>query len=206
MIIATAGHVDHGKTALVRALTGVETDRLAEEQRRGLTIELCYAYGYRGDTRCGFADLQGHESFLAPSLAGLAAARLALLAVAADEGPKPQTEAHLRCLQGFAFTGLVVALTRYDLASEAQQQAAGAALEALVERYGFSSATVVPTSIHDPASLDPLEGRGNGSCGPRQGRWPQGAAGAHRPRSHLQPARGGNHHDRTPLHGNASCR
>ena len=120
MIIATAGHVDHGKTALVRALTGVETDRLAEEQRRGLTIELGYAYGNRGDTRWGFVDVPGHERFMATSLAGLAAARLALLAVAADEGPKPQTEAHLRCLQGFAFPGLVVALTRCDLASEAQ--------------------------------------------------------------------------------------
>ena len=59
MIIATAGHVDHGKTALVRALTGVETDRLAEEQRRGLTIELGYAYGNRGDTRWGFVDVPG---------------------------------------------------------------------------------------------------------------------------------------------------
>jgi selenocysteine-specific elongation factor len=156
MIIATAGHVDHGKTALVRALTGVETDRLAEEQRRGLTIELGYAYGNRADARWGFVDVPGHERFMATSLAGLAAARLALLAVAADEGPKPQTEAHLRCLQGFAFPGLVVALTRCDLASEAQQQAAEAALGALLERYGFSSATVVPTSIHDPASLEAL--------------------------------------------------
>jgi len=156
MIIATAGHVDHGKTALVRALTGVETDRLAEEQRRGLTIELGYAYGNRGDARWGFVDVPGHERFMATSLAGLAAARLALLAVAADEGPKPQTEAHLRCLQGFAFPGLVVALTRCDLASEAQQQDARATLGALLERYGFSSATVVSTSIHDSASLEAL--------------------------------------------------
>ena len=156
MIIATAGHVDHGKTALVRALTGVETDRLAEEKRRGLTIELGYAYGNRGDTRWGFVDVPGHERFMATSLAGLAAARLALLAVAADEGPKPQTEAHLRCLQGFAFPGLVVALTRCDLASETQMQNAQAALGALLERHGFSSATVVPTSIHDSASFEAL--------------------------------------------------
>ena len=156
MIIATAGHVDHGKTALVRALTGVETDRLPEEQRRGLTIELGYAYGNRGGTRWGFVDVPGHERFMATSLAGLAAARLALLAVAADEGPKPQTEAHLRCLQGFAFPGLVVALTRCDLASEAQQQDARAALGALLEHYGFSPATVVPTSIHDSPSLEAL--------------------------------------------------
>ena len=156
MIIATAGHVDHGKTALVRALTGVGTDRLAEEQRRGLTIELGYAYGNRGDTRWGFVDVPGHERFMATSLAGLAAARLALLAVAADEGPKPQTEAHLRCLQGFAFPGLVVALTRSDLASEAQQRNTREALGKLLERYGFSSATVVATSIHEPASLEAL--------------------------------------------------
>lgn len=156
MIIATAGHVDHGKTALVRALTGVETDRLVEEQRRGLTIELGYAYAQRGAARWGFVDVPGHERFMATSLAGLAAARLALLAVAADEGPKPQTEAHLRCLQGFTFPGLVVALTRCDLASEAQQQDTRAALAALLERYGFSSAPVVATSIHDSTSLETL--------------------------------------------------
>ena len=156
MIIATAGHVDHGKTALVRALTGVETDRLAEEQRRGLTIELGYAYANRSDTRWGFVDVPGHERFMATSLAGLSAARLALLAVAADEGPKPQTEAHLRCLQGFAFTGLVVALTRCDLASEAQQRNIREALGKLLERYGFPSASVVPTSVHDAASLEAL--------------------------------------------------
>ncbi len=156
MIVATAGHVDHGKTALVRALTGVETDRLPEEQRRGLTIELGYAYVSRGERRWGFVDVPGHERFMATSLAGLAAARLALLAVAADEGPKPQTEAHLRCLQGLGFTQLVVALTRRDRATPEQLAAARAALAPLLSRYGFAGAPQVETALPTPESFEAL--------------------------------------------------
>ena len=156
MIVATAGHVDHGKTALVRALTGVETDRLEEEQRRGLTIELGYAYASRGERRWGFVDVPGHERFMATSLAGLAAARLALLAVAADEGPKPQTEAHLRCLQGLGFTRLVVALTRRDRATLAQLAATQAALAPLLSRYGFADAPQVETALPAPESFEAL--------------------------------------------------
>lgn len=86
MILGTAGHVDHGKTALVRALTGVDTDRLAEERRRGMTIELGFAYAGEGAARFGIVDVPGHERFIATMLAGVAGIEAVLLCVAADEG------------------------------------------------------------------------------------------------------------------------
>ncbi|MBP8309799.1 MAG: 50S ribosome-binding GTPase, partial [Burkholderiaceae bacterium] len=91
MIIATAGHVDHGKTSLVRALTGVDTDRLDEEKRRGLTIDLGFAYAdLGGEELTGFVDVPGHDRFVRNMLAGVSSIDLALLVVAADDGPMPQ--------------------------------------------------------------------------------------------------------------------
>ena len=100
MIIATAGHVDHGKTSLIRALTGVDTDRLAEEKRRGLTIELGFAWlASESDEPLGFIDVPGHERFIGTMLAGVAGVDMALLVVAADDGVMPQTREHLAILQ-----------------------------------------------------------------------------------------------------------
>ncbi|MEM7020605.1 MAG: GTP-binding protein, partial [Pseudomonadota bacterium] len=88
MIIATAGHVDHGKTTLVKALTGVDTDRLAEEKQRGLTIDLGFAYwNYKPDDVIGFVDVPGHIRFIHNMLSGVAGVDFALLVVAADDGP-----------------------------------------------------------------------------------------------------------------------
>jgi len=98
VIVATAGHVDHGKTRLVEALTGIDTDRLAEERRRGLTIDLGFAYVDWNGRRWGFVDVPGHERFVPNMLAGLTAVDLALLVVAADDGPMPQTREHLEIL------------------------------------------------------------------------------------------------------------
>src|SRR5216117_1746609 len=96
MILATAGHIDHGKTALVRALTGVDADRLPEEKRRGLTIDLGFAYTTLPDgTELGFVDVPGHERFLPNMLAGVLSIDHVLLVVAADDGPRPQTLEHL---------------------------------------------------------------------------------------------------------------
>src|SRR5437868_1588627 len=100
MILATAGHIDHGKTALVRALTGVDADRLPEEKRRGLTIDLGFAYTTLPDgTELGFVDVPGHERFLPNMLAGVLSIDRALLIVAADDGPRPQTLEHLDGLE-----------------------------------------------------------------------------------------------------------
>ncbi|WP_428484683.1 selenocysteine-specific translation elongation factor [Rhodopila sp.] len=114
MIIGTAGHVDHGKTALVKALTGVDTDRLAEEKRRGITIDLGYAYA--GDL--GFIDVPGHERFVHTMLAGASGIDTALLVVALPEGIRPQTREHLQILSLLGIEHGVVALTKADLATD----------------------------------------------------------------------------------------
>src|SRR5690348_15651272 len=117
MIIGTAGHVDHGKTALVRALTGVDTDRLAEEKRRGITIDIGFApLRLASDLLLGVVDVPGHEAFVRNMLAGATGVDLALLVVAADEGVMPQTREHLAILSLLGIRGGVVALTKSDLA------------------------------------------------------------------------------------------
>ncbi|MFR6624854.1 MAG: selenocysteine-specific translation elongation factor [Flavonifractor plautii] len=120
MTFCTAGHVDHGKTALVRALTGVDTDRLAEERRRGLTIELGFApLELPGVGRVSLVDVPGHAQFIPTMLSGCGGLDGALFTVAADEGPMPQTAEHLDILSLLGLERGVVALTRADLASPA---------------------------------------------------------------------------------------
>src|SRR3981189_2705095 len=99
MIIATAGHVDHGKTLLVKALTGVDTDRLPEEKKRGMTIDLGFAYLPNASSETvGFVDVPGHERFVHNMLGGVAGVDFALFIIAADDGPMPQTREHLAIL------------------------------------------------------------------------------------------------------------
>ena len=115
MIIATAGHIDHGKTVLVRALTGVDTDRLPEERVRGLSIDLGFAYQRRDNgATLGFIDVPGHERFVRNMLAGVTGIDFALLVVAADDGPMPQTEEHLAILDLLGIEFGVIALTKID--------------------------------------------------------------------------------------------
>jgi selenocysteine-specific elongation factor len=97
-ILATAGHVDHGKTALVRALTGVDTDRLPEEKARGITIDLGFAHLALPNFSIGLIDVPGHEDFVRNMIAGVGSIDLALLVIAADDGWMPQTEEHLQIL------------------------------------------------------------------------------------------------------------
>src|SRR3546814_4887791 len=115
MIVATAGHIDHGKTVLVRALTGVDADRLPEEKRRGLTIDLGFAYlPLPCGTVLGFIDVPGHERFIRNMLAGVIGIDFALLVVAADDGPMPQTHEHLAILDLLGVSRGAVALTKID--------------------------------------------------------------------------------------------
>jgi selenocysteine-specific elongation factor len=125
MIIGTAGHIDHGKTSLVRALTGIETDRLAEEKARGITIELGYAYqpvdaADPAGARLGFVDMPGHERFIHTMLAGATGISYALLVIAADDGVMPQTREHLHILQLLGMRHGAVVLTKTDLVSNAR--------------------------------------------------------------------------------------
>ena len=118
LVVGTAGHIDHGKTALVRALTGVDTDRLEEEKRRGITIDLGFAPLDLGPVRASVVDVPGHEGFIRNMVAGATGVDLALLVVAADEGVMPQTREHLDILRLLGVTRGVVALTKCDLPAE----------------------------------------------------------------------------------------
>ncbi len=121
MIIATAGHVDHGKTTLLQAITGVNADRLPEEKKRGMTIDLGYAYWPQPDGRVpGFIDVPGHEKFLSNMLAGVGGIDHALLVVACDDGVMAQTREHLAILQLTGNPMLTVALTKADRVDEAR--------------------------------------------------------------------------------------
>src|SRR3954470_24920231 len=115
IIVGTAGHIDHGKTALVRALTGTDTDRLPEEKQRGITIDLGFAELEVGDVRFGFVDVPGHERFVKNMLAGASGIDLVLLVVAADEGIMPQTREHFDICRLLGVSSGLVALTKSDL-------------------------------------------------------------------------------------------
>jgi selenocysteine-specific elongation factor len=118
-VVATAGHVDHGKSSLVARLTGMDPDRLDEEKRRGLTIELGYAWRTMPSGReLGFVDVPGHERFVRTMLAGVGPVRLVLFVVAADEGWKPQSEEHLEIVDVLGVDGVVIALTKADLVDD----------------------------------------------------------------------------------------
>ncbi|MEX2335541.1 MAG: GTP-binding protein, partial [Pseudohongiella sp.] len=134
MIFATAGHVDHGKTTLIEALTGKKTDQLAEEQRRGLTIDLGFAWLH--DTEAGilgFVDVPGHARFIRTMLAGLAGVDAALLVVAADEGPMPQTREHLALLDLLGIHRGIVVISAVDRADAQQRMDCQAAIQALLQ-------------------------------------------------------------------------
>ena len=123
MIIGTAGHIDHGKTSLVHALTGVDTDRLKEEKARGISIDLGFAYLPAPDgSILGFVDVPGHEKFVHNMVAGATGIDFVLLVVAADDGPMPQTFEHLAIIDLLGVKRGVVALTKADLAAGAARE------------------------------------------------------------------------------------
>src|SRR5438128_2064713 len=115
-VIATAGHVDHGKSTLLRALTGMEPDRFAEEQRRGMTIDLGCAWNTLGCEDIAFVDVPGHEKFVPTMLAGVGPVPAVLLVVASDEGWMPQTAEHVEALDALGVRHVVLAATRSDRA------------------------------------------------------------------------------------------
>lgn len=159
MIVTLAGHVDHGKTSLVEALTGTNTDRLAEERRRGLTIDLGFAYLDAGDTTVGFVDVPGHHRFIHNMVAGVAALQHALLVVAADDGPMPQTAEHLDILRLLGVSAGTVALTKLDRADPARLAAARAAIDRLTAGTFLAGAPVIETSTVTGQNVDTLRDR-----------------------------------------------
>ncbi|TIP79435.1 MAG: selenocysteine-specific translation factor, partial [Mesorhizobium sp.] len=131
MIVGTAGHVDHGKTALVRALTGVDTDRLQEEKARGMTIDLGFAYlpAPNGDV-IGFIDVPGHERLVHTMLAGASGIDFVLLVIAADDGIMPQTREHLAIIDLLGIRRGAVVLAKSDLIAPARRAAVQADIRA----------------------------------------------------------------------------
>jgi selenocysteine-specific elongation factor len=156
-VVATAGHVDHGKSALVLALTGIDPDRWAEEKRRGLTIDLGFAWTSLPSGReVGFVDVPGHERFVRNMLAGVGPVRLVLFVVAADEGWKPQSEEHLQILDVLGVQGAVVALTKVDLQDATTVEGRTAEIRARLRETRLADAPIVPVSARTGAGLDAL--------------------------------------------------
>src|SRR5712691_11349750 len=159
-IIATAGHVDHGKSALVKALTGTDPDRLPEEKKRQITIDLGFAAlnvtAPNGDKiHVGIVDVPGHENFVRNMIAGVGSIDLALFIVAADDGWMPQTEEHLQILSYLGVARAVVALTKIDLAED--ELASLAQLRERLRGSPFADAPIVPTSVVSGRGLEELK-------------------------------------------------
>jgi selenocysteine-specific elongation factor len=155
MIVGTAGHVDHGKTALVRALTGVDTDRLQEEKTRGMTIDLGFAYlPAPGGNIVGFIDVPGHERFVHTMLAGASGIDFVLLVVAADDGVMPQTREHLAIIDLLGVERGAVVLAKSDLAAPARCAAVAADIRAALEGTALAQAQIIPASTVTGEGID----------------------------------------------------
>ena len=158
MIVGVAGHIDHGKTALVRALTGVDADRLPEERARGISIDLGFAYQQRADGGVtGFVDMPGHERFMRNMLAGASGIDLLLLVVAADDGIMPQTCEHLAVAELLGVQRAVVAIAKCDLAEPARVAAVREEMCALLVGSAFAEAPLVETSVRRGAGIAALK-------------------------------------------------
>jgi len=157
MIVTLAGHVDHGKTSLVRALTGTDTDRLEEEKRRGLTIDLGFAYLDTPDGVLGFVDVPGHHRFIHNMVAGVASHQFGLLVIAADDGPMPQSREHLQILELLGLQRGLIALTKTDRVSPERLSAAEAEIRTLTAGTFLADAEIIPTSVETSDGLEQLE-------------------------------------------------
>ncbi len=158
MIIGTAGHIDHGKTSLVKALTGVDADRLKEEKERGITIDLGFAYKpLAGGGVLGFIDVPGHEKLVRNMLAGATGIDHVLLVVAADDGPMPQTREHLAILDLLGLSRGVVALTKSDLVSAARLSEAEAEIRSMLAGTALAHADVIAVSSATGEGIQSLD-------------------------------------------------
>jgi selenocysteine-specific elongation factor len=157
IIVGTAGHIDHGKTALVKALTGIDADRLEEEKRRGITIDIGFAHlQLTPELRLGFVDVPGHERFIKNMLAGVSGIDLVLFVIAADESIKPQTREHFDICRLLGIPQGVVALTKTDLVDPDILELVRLEVEEFVAGCFLESAPVVAVSSFTGAGLDDL--------------------------------------------------
>src|SRR5580658_9121405 len=164
LILGTAGHIDHGKTSLVKALTGVDCDRLPEEKERGITIDIGFASLDLGEFRLGVIDVPGHERFIKNMLAGATGIDLALLVIAADDSIMPQTREHLEILQLLGLKHGVIALTKADLVDESTLEIVESEVRDLVHGSFLEEAPIVAVSANTGRGIDELKQALRNAC------------------------------------------
>src|SRR5215510_7794388 len=157
LLLRTAGHLDHGKTSLVKALTGTVCDRLPQQTARGITIDIGFATLDLGDYRLGIVDVPGHERFVKNMLAGATGIDLAVLVVAADDSVMPQTREHLEILRLLGLRHGVIALTKTDLVDETTREVVEMEVRELVKDTFLENAPLVRTSAHTGQGIDALK-------------------------------------------------
>src|ERR1700729_1424764 len=157
VIVGTAGHIDHGKSSLVQALTGTNPDRLEEEKRRGITLDLGFAFLDLDGVRLGLGDVPGHGRFLRKFLAGAGGIDLVLLVIAADEGIKPQTREHFEICRLLGIPRGIITITKSDLVDSDSLGLVRMEIEEFVRESFLDSASIVPVSARSGAGLDELK-------------------------------------------------
>src|SRR6476659_8993409 len=156
LILGTAGHIDHGKTSLVKALTGIDCDRLPEEKARGITIDIGFATLDLGDYRLGIVDVPGHERFIKNMLAGATGVDLVVLVVAADDSVMPQTREHLEILRLLGLRHGLVALTKCDLVDATTREVVELEVRDLVQSSFLETGPIVRTSAQTGEGIPQL--------------------------------------------------
>src|SRR6267378_614142 len=156
VIVGTAGHIDHGKSSLVEALTGTHPDRLEEEKRRGITIDLGFAFLQEGEVRFGFVDVPGHERFVGNMLAGAAGIDIVLLVIAADESIKPQTREHFDICRLLGIQRGLIALSKVDLVDRETLELVRMELDDFLRGSFLENAPIVPVSSKTREGLKEL--------------------------------------------------
>ena len=174
--LGTAGHVDHGKTALVKMLTGCDTDRLKEEKERGMSIDLGYAPCRLSDLEVGIVDVPGHESFIKTMVAGACGMDGVILVVAADDGIMPQTREHLDILTLLGLRHGLVAITKIDRVDGPRRQQVLADLHGFLHGTFLESAPLLPLSNVTGEGLDPFSRPWNAWSGPSRPGGPTGSS------------------------------
>lgn len=158
LIVGTAGHVDHGKTALIKVLTGFEGDTLAEEKKRGITIDLSFSNLQNSEMNIAFVDVPGHEKLIKNMIAGAFGFDSSLMVIDANEGVMPQTNEHFEILNLLKIPTIIIALTKSDLVTQEQLEQRVKEIEAYGETFSHLTVkAIVPVSIYDQASVDTLK-------------------------------------------------
>jgi len=156
-IIGTCGHIDHGKTSIIKAMNGFEGDTLKEEKERGITIDLSFSNISQGDKNIAFIDVPGHEKLVKNMISGAFGFDSVMIIVSATEGIKPQTVEHLEILKLLGVKDAVLVISKKDLVSEEELASKIVEIQVFIAKYNFNIQAVVPVSIYDESSIEALK-------------------------------------------------